>query len=226
MTDDSQSQPGKPDRQPSAEKPKPKPKPKPRAKPKPTAASPVNPDANPAPSQVADSPAEPVEATSPTPASPAASTAPVNSPASGAEAIPATTSASDAAVDAEFAEESSGGSYLLFTALPSWLTSTIIHVIVLLALALLTLPPITRPKRDNELVLGDNDDSIETIEQFEDQAIDSVEIADTGEVAEMIVENDLITETPLISDAMEMTSAALKIDLNPCLLYTSPSPRD
>lgn len=227
MTDNSQSQPGKPDAQPSAEKPKPKPKPKPRAKPKakPTAASPVNPDSNPAPAsaQAADSPAEPVEATSPTSASPAASMAPANSPVSAADAIPATTPASDAAVEAEFAEESSGGSYLLFTALPSWLTSTIIHVIVLLALALLTLPPISRPKRDNELVLGDNDDSIETIEQFEDQAIDSVEITDAGEVAEMVIENDLITEEPLITNAMDMTSAALKIDLNPLSSITANS---
>ena len=63
-------------------------------------------------------------------------------------------------------------------------------------------------------MLGENEDTTE-IEQFEDQAIDTVEITDTGEVAEMIVDNELITEEPLITNAMDVTAAALKIDLDP-----------
>ena len=213
MTDDSSKpQPDPESDPPKKPRPKPKPKarapvnpkaakgkPKPKPKPKPKAAQP---ETEPAAAPVAKSPADPVAAATPAAANvagAAASTHPVDA----------------AALDADVAGEASRGSYLLFTALPSWLTSTIIHVIVLLALALLTLPPITRPKRDNELVLGENDDTTETIEQFQDQAIDSVEISDSGEVADMIVDNELITEEPLITDAFDISAAAVKLDLDP-----------
>ncbi len=117
-------------------------------------------------------------------------------------------------------ETEGGGSFLFFTAMPSWLTSTIVHVIVLLVLALMTLPAIHRPERDNELVMSDNNELVEDLEEFEDQALDSVEIDPMEEVSDMVLENseEIMTEDPVVTPAMDLTSAAIKVDLDPLSL--------
>ena len=45
-------------------------------------------------------------------------------------------------------------SFLLFTALPSWLTSMVVHIIALLVLALVTIPS-EQERRINELIMGE-----------------------------------------------------------------------
>ena len=51
--------------------------------------------------------------------------------------------------------KSSGGSYFTFTAVPSWIVSTIVHVILLLLLALFTFQLPSNRKPPNILVLSD-----------------------------------------------------------------------
>ena len=233
MTDDSTPQPNPPRKKP---KPKPKPKskskskPKSKPRPKPRGASPNEDQASNAPSaDTSKRKPKPKRAPQST-RSPSESPSPVEEvaaskvPDSSQPTAPTQqgTNPSTPHVAAAADEVPGPGSYLLFTALPSWLTSTIIHVIVLLALALLTLPPITRPKRDNELVLGETEDTVESLEQFENQAIESVEI-DSGEVSEIVVEDQLITEEPIITTAVDMSAAAVKLDLDPLSSLTANS---
>ena len=52
-----------------------------------------------------------------------------------------------------------GARFLLFAAVPSWLLSMILHVLLLLGLALLTLPPQVT-QRDNEIELGNAEETV------------------------------------------------------------------
>ncbi len=125
---------------------------------------------------------------------------------------PAVASATQSAQPEPIDDVGNGGSFLLFTAIPSWLTSTIIHIIVLLILALLTLPPITRPTQ-NELVLGEENDIVESLEEFQDQAIDSIEI-DTSLASEFQPDDSIVTDDPLVNP-FDTPMAPVKIDLDP-----------
>ncbi len=126
-----------------------------------------------------------------------------------------TTSAEPTEEESEDEEliESGAGSFLLFTAMPSWLTSMIIHIIVILALALYALPALTRPKT-KEIILGDNNDFEETLEDFQDTEIDTSDVEIT-ETAEVVVETELVTEEPMITNSMDLTAAALNVDIDP-----------
>lgn len=122
--------------------------------------------------------------------------------------------ADGAAEEGEAMEEvSSSGSFFLFTAMPSWLTSMIVHIIVILALALYALPALTKPKQ-KEIILGDNNDFEETLEEFQDTEIDTsdTEITETSEV---VVETEVVTEEPIVTTSMDLTAAALKVEIDP-----------
>ncbi len=213
----------------------PKKKPKPRPKPRPAAAGhepAPSPPASPIPAAAATPPVgkgsrkRPVEPGQPAARPKAAGAHPRSAtnppPASEPVAEPVAEPNELASTD-----EVATSSFLVFTALPSWLTSTLVHIIVLLILALLTLPPIKRPNRENELILGDNNDVVESLEEFQDQALDSLEIDAVVDTTETFVEanEELFTENPIVSPAMDLTSAPVKVDLDP-LNLTSVSSSD
>lgn len=70
---------------------------------------------------------------------------------------------------------SRGGSFFFFTAVPSWLTSMILHVVVLLIFAMLTMPSILEERQD-ELIIGNTEQDVADLENFLEQPLDPVEI--------------------------------------------------
>ena len=80
----------------------------------------------------------------------------------------------------------------LIWATPSWLVSMIVHVILLLALAMLYLPPnVVDEARDLLLATGD-DDVLEELDDFEEEPLDSLDVVspDAAMVLEWIRRKD------------------------------------
>lgn len=129
----------------------------------------------------------------------------------------------EAAVVDHVDDEGSGAGFLMFTAMPSWLASTIVHVIVLLLLAMLTrVGSMQEEKR--ELVLSNISDepAIEELDEFEP--------AEDLEMDEMEIETELPSmdsETPVesfeVAPAEDITAAASKVELDPAGIMTAPS---
>ena len=84
------------------------------------------------------------------------------------------------------------GSFLFFTAVPSWLTSVVIHVVILLALTMLTFPEIMREKK-KELVIGKTEEAVEDLDDFLEESLDSFD-----------VESMDITDDPIVSEALQL----------------------
>ncbi len=63
----------------------------------------------------------------------------------------------------------------LRTAMPGWMVSTLVHVVVLLVLAVYTLPPIPRPQYEHQLVLSE---CVEPIDDPQLMPLDSVELSE------------------------------------------------
>ena len=114
-------------------------------------------------------------------------------------------------------EDQEGTSFFVFTALPSWVTSSLVHVIALLVLALLTLPPVTQPNRENELVLSDASEELtDDLELFQEQALDSLELADVSDPTDVLLEaEELIVEDIVPTPAMDLAAAPVQVELNP-----------
>lgn len=182
-----------------ADRPKPRPKAKPAAR---------KPAANPA-RPAADSPAATVPEKNPA-AEAAVVVAEIVEAETANESVVAQPVASD---DGPFDESANGGSFLLFTAMPSWLASMIVHIVVILALALYALPAMVQPK-PKELILGDNNDIEETFEEFQDEKIDTSEL-DVTEMSEVVMETEMIAEDPIFTEATDLTATALRIETDP-----------
>lgn len=198
-----------------AEPSKPRPNPRPRPADRPAAKPNPPVSAHPAPRPTA--PATPAAQHQPVAAQARqqAPTQPHARPQSVAAGTVAETTLRDEAEgegDEEF-EQGGGGSFLLFTAMPSWLASMIVHICVILALALYALPNFVKEK-PSEITLGDNNNVEETLEDFQDVDIDTSEMEIT-ETSDVIVETDMITEDPLVTDATDLTAAALNIETDP-----------
>ncbi len=84
------------------------------------------------------------------------------------------------------------GTFFVFTAVPSWLTSMMFHVVLLLALTMLTFPEIIR-EPEEELVIGTPEENIEDLDEFLADSLDSFDV-DSIDVA----------DDPVVSEALDI----------------------
>ncbi len=122
----------------------------------------------------------------------------------------------------EEAEQAGGGgsNFLLFNAVPSWLTSMLVHIVLLLILAVMTLP---KPNLDRfrEIVMGPKEE-IEELEDFEEEEFEEFEVEIT-EITDLAPQMESVEmESQIDSPANDMEAAAMYIELDPLGESTAP----
>ena len=138
---------------------------------------------------------------------------PPQKPAPAQQAVMAAAPAS-AAGGAEDPEENNGatGRFILFNAVPSWMVSMVVHIVLLMILALVTFGP-EAEQIIQEFTMGpDTNEDIEKIEEFEEVEIQelNVETSETFESSDLTpVETTIETTEPDISPANDIESATV-----------------
>jgi len=106
-----------------------------------------------------------------------------------------------------------GNTFLMFNAVPSWLTSMLVHIVALLVAAWLTIEP---PDRSEERVITVKKDvEVEEIEEWEEQEFETPDV-ETDVIAEVVdpqPEVETIAEETDFSPAEDLDEAAIKVDL-------------
>jgi hypothetical protein len=128
-----------------------------------------------------------------------------------------------AEIDAEI-ESRHRYKFMLFTAMPSWMVSAVIHAVMLIVLALWT---IDQQKKETNLIVAENFGTDETIEEIKDdimpQPVEVVENAVANApnvVAQSAVE--MSVEPTDLSNANEIEAAAAAVELVPVSERTAP----
>ena len=110
--------------------------------------------------------------------------------------------------------ESGGGNFLLFNAMPSVLTSMIVHAVGLVILALMF---VAIENKDNlsEFVMGpDNKEEVEEIEEIEEVEFEEIDVTtDNLEAVDLSpVESEIDTPEPDVSPANDLESATVSVE--------------
>jgi hypothetical protein len=112
-----------------------------------------------------------------------------------------------------------GARFLVFAALPGWLVSMLLHVVLLFCLAWITLPQLTR-NRDNELTLGNAErpelaDS-PIFDTPQDHDFNDLELSDVTPTDSLVVTpSELVTSDPQPFAADDLQAAPTFTQLNP-----------
>ena len=162
----------------------------------------VAPEINTEPAEASEASKTPAEKLSPTPTAVVATAAPSGSTSSPPSAVPKPNAAGTAAPKAkkpspddgpadeseEPDEEEFRNRFLYFRVMPAWLISTFVHVVILLVLALITLP--AEVKTVNVLsAIGPGEDGPE-MEEFQIEEIDAGEVEEMESVADQMVDTE------------------------------------
>jgi hypothetical protein len=94
---------------------------------------------------------------------------------------------------------------------PSWLVSTVVHVVVLLVLALLTLPPPIEDQTGELVVAPDEDEQLEEIEELDDEPLEEI---DFEVVTDAVFESQVDQEVMDVSPFDDMQAAAVTMELS------------
>ncbi len=149
-----------------------------------------------------------------------ASGTPKRSHAKGTQGARTKTAPADSATGQAGEEASQGkglfyqSTFFLFTAMPSWLTSMVIHIIAILILALITLPsqtPVTF-----KLTVGQSNEPTEELEEFVEQEMEPLNIeAVTSDDIVPEVDTEVIAEEPVLTTADDLDAAPLQLEFDP-----------
>ena len=176
----------------------------------------------------------PRSAAKPAPAKPAPAPRPANrsginmqpvperpAPAQTANAAPAGTAAEGEEGAEEYAAP--GGSFVLFMAMPSWLTSMIFHVILLMILALITITP-NVDKMMQEFTMGPENEAVEEIEEFEELEVQELDVETDVDIPTdlVAVETQVDVTEVEVSEANDLEAAAVSVDIDPLGSETAP----
>lgn len=108
------------------------------------------------------------------------------------------------------------GHFLMFAAVPSWLISMVFHIIVLIVLALMSLPTGQKPVAQT-LEIGQNQEMDDLIEEFDDP-IDIPDVQDmpvTTDVSAVAMSSELpTTAVENLAPANDIDAAAVQINLS------------
>jgi len=106
----------------------------------------------------------------------------------------------------------------LLKATPSWLVSMVVHIVVLLVLAVLTLPAgVTEDLRELVVAPG-NLEELEEIEQLDDEPLEEIDLTTT----DMVFESTFEPEEVDVSAADDIQAAAAYVELSDIGLETAP----
>jgi hypothetical protein len=158
--------------------------------------------------------AKPATATKATVAKPA--TAPPK-PAPRAAAVPKPAAASAAAEDDD-AGPSVGTSLLKQT--PAWAVSMLVHIVALLAMALIVTEP---PKKEAAVSIVSSPSTDENIQEFEENTPLETPVETTDPVADVAVTTDVVIESTAVSDANDVDAAPLAVELSEFGDITAPA---
>jgi len=116
-----------------------------------------------------------------------------------------------------------GDRFVWLKAMPSWLVSMVVHMVVLTTLALLTIPP-PALRIQRELVIGPPSDDAEELEDFvEEELMDPVdmEVLQTPDETTLDVETEVIKDVEL-SPFDDLQAAPMAVELSPLGLESAP----
>jgi hypothetical protein len=118
----------------------------------------------------------------------------------------------------EYEEEYVGGGhrYLLFTAMPGWLISMVVHAVVLMVLAILTFGP-DLDKVKAVITSGPPAEELEEIEEFQEQLIEPVDVEAFDTITDItpiqMISDSIPEDVTEVSVADDLDQAAITVDL-------------
>ena len=116
--------------------------------------------------------------------------------------------------------QDSGITSKLLTTMPGWLVSMMVHMVILIILALCTLPSID-PDSIRQLVIStDEDQQSEELEELDDELIEELNIEVATEMIE--VESDAPAEDTELSPVDDTAAAAVSVELSEIGLEKAP----
>lgn len=137
-------------------------------------------------------------------------------PAEKAKAAPKAKTAPAAEIQA--VERSDGLMRVMLRQTPSWLISMVIHVIVLLVLALVTLPPKVSDDL-RQLVIGPSEvQELDELEELADEPLQNIDVSNT----EMMAIESRAVEDVDVSVADDVAASAVSVELSDFGLETAP----
>jgi hypothetical protein len=147
----------------------------------------------------------------------AAKAAPPPKPAS--KAVPLTKPAPAAAADDD---DDSGPSVRtnLLKQTPAWAVSMLVHIVALLAMALIVTEP---PKKEAAVSIVSSASEEENFEEFEEQMPENTPVETTDPVADVAVTTDVVVESTVVSDAADVDAAPLAVELSEFGDITAPA---
>jgi hypothetical protein len=157
----------------------------------------------------------------PAAATPAASAKPAAAPPKpAARPAPTPKPAPAAAEDADDdAGPSLGASLLKQT--PAWAVSMLVHIVALLAMALIVSEP---PKKEAAVsIVSSAPEAEENFEEFEEEMPQDNPVETTDPVADVAVTTDVVVESTVVSDAADVDAAPLAVELSDFGDVTAPA---
>jgi hypothetical protein len=108
----------------------------------------------------------------------------------------------------------------LFRQTPSWLTSMLLHMVILLVLAMFTLPESTSEML-RQLVISPGNDEMDELEQLEEDQLEQLDL-DAVSTEFVAVETDKAPAEPDVSPLDDMEAAAVAVELSEFGLEKAP----
>jgi len=101
---------------------------------------------------------------------------------------------------------------------PSWLVSMVVHVVVILVLALLTLPPPILDETGELVVAPDEEETLEELEELDNEPLEEINFEVTADLFESEIEQEVIDVSPFD----EMQAATVSVELSDIGLDLAP----
>ena len=101
---------------------------------------------------------------------------------------------------------------------PSWLVSMVVHVVVILVLALLTLPPPILDETGELVVAPDEEETLEELEELDNEPLEEISFEVPTDLFESEIEQEVIDVSPFD----ELQAATVSVELNDIGLDLAP----
>jgi hypothetical protein len=133
--------------------------------------------------------------------------------------VPLAKPATATAADADDAVPSVGASLRKQT--PAWAVSMLVHIVALLAMALIVTEP---PKKEAAVsIVSSAPEAEENFEEFEEEMPEDTPVETTDPVADVAVTTDVVVESTVVSDAADVDAAPLAVELSDFGDVTAPA---
>lgn len=146
-------------------------------------------------------------------------------PRPAAQPVAAQAAPANSQPEAEPAETSKGGKFLMFNAVPSWMVSGVVHFVVIVVMALITLPEIVE-NLNTVSVQAPPEPEEEQIEELEEPKVEiNPEITTTSDTQSEVVQQltaDVVETTDQPVVAIDTESAAIAVELSDFSDETAP----